>query len=266
MDLTIGIIGVGIVGSAVEYGFAIKQLKTIPYDKYKKIGKFENILSTNIVFLCLPTLYSDEKKEYDKSSIHEICTKLEENNYQGIIILKSTVEPGTTESLAQKYKLNILHSPEFLSARSNFRDFSNQSHIVIGTTSTIKENNIKTVTNVMSICFPSAQLSECKSEESEAMKIFINSFYSVKIQFFNELYLLCQKSGMNFDMIRNMMLKNNWINPMHTQVPGTDGKISYGGMCFPKDTNALLQHMIKEGTSYKVLDAVIKERNELRDD
>ena len=62
------------------------------------------------------------------------------------------------------------------------------------------------------------------------------------------------------------MLKNGWINPMHTTVPGPDGEISYGGLCFPKDTNALNKYMKRENTPNKVLEACIKERNEMRDD
>ena len=62
------------------------------------------------------------------------------------------------------------------------------------------------------------------------------------------------------------MLKNKWINPMHTNVPGTDGKLSYGGYCFPKDTNALLQYMKREETPHGVLSATIEERNEMRQD
>ena len=62
------------------------------------------------------------------------------------------------------------------------------------------------------------------------------------------------------------MLKNNWINPMHTDVPGIDGQLSYGGYCFPKDTNALLNHMKRAGTNHKVLEATIVERNIMRAD
>ncbi len=96
------------------------------------------------------------------------------------------------------------------------------------------------------------------------MKIFCNSFYAVKIQFFNELYLLCQKNNSNFNENVNLMLKNGWINKMHTQVPGPDNKLSYGGACFPKDTNALLNYMMKHQSNCKVLQATIDERNSFR--
>ena len=72
--------------------------------------------------------------------------------------------------------------------------------------------------------------------------------------------------GCNYNVIRDLMLKNKWINPMHTDVPGIDGKLSYGGYCFPKDTNALLQFMKTKNTAHKVLHAVVDERNEMRDD
>jgi UDP-glucose 6-dehydrogenase len=61
-------------------------------------------------------------------------------------------------------------------------------------------------------------------------------------------------------------MKNGWINKMHTQVPGTDNKLSYGGFCFPKDTNALYNHMLKNDTHCAVLKATIDEHNKMRDD
>jgi UDPglucose 6-dehydrogenase len=114
--------------------------------------------------------------------------------------------------------------------------------------------------------FPKAEISLCTSLESESMKIFCNTFYAVKVQYFTELYLICQKNGSDYDKIRDMMLKNGWINKMHTVIPGPDGQISYGGLCFPKDTNALLKYMEKLNTDNKVLKATVEERNDMRED
>ena len=63
-----------------------------------------------------------------------------------------------------------------------------------------------------------------------------------------------------------MMIKNNWINKMHTTIPGPDGNISYGGLCFPKDSNALLKYMQKNDTPSSILQASINERNQMRND
>jgi UDPglucose 6-dehydrogenase len=60
------------------------------------------------------------------------------------------------------------------------------------------------------------------------------------------------------------MIKNGWINNQHTDVPGSDGELSYGGYCFPKDTNALLQYMKRNNVPSDVLDATINERNKMR--
>ena len=70
----------------------------------------------------------------------------------------------------------------------------------------------------------------------------------------------------DYNNVRDLMLKNGWINPMHTIVPGTDGQLSYGVLCFPKDTNALLQFMKLKGVPHKVLDATVNERNDMRSD
>lgn len=62
------------------------------------------------------------------------------------------------------------------------------------------------------------------------------------------------------------MLKNDWINPMHTNVPGTDKQLGYGGACFPKDTAALCSYMESKQSDNTVLKGVIEERNKLRGD
>lgn len=262
----VGIIGIGFVGNAIlkslqKHGFDQSTVKI--YDKYKKdIDNFENILDTDLVYLCLPTLYSDNKKEYDKTSLHEICYLLNKNKYNGYIVIKSTVEPGTSEDLANKYGLKIFHNPEFLTARTAVIDYHNQKHIVLGKTSKISQ--YISLYNFYKKYYPEAEISVCKSYESESMKMFVNSFYAMKVEIFTEFYLLCLKNNADYNTIKDLMLKNGWINPMHTTVPGPDGLISYGGSCFPKDTEALLQYMKRLDVPHEVLEATIRERNKLR--
>ena len=265
--MIVSIIGVGFVGSAIRESFEKKLIDVIAYDKFKRIGNFESCLKSDLMFLCLPTLFDNEKKEYDKSSINEICEKLNDNNFNGIVIIKSTVEPNTIKQLSLKYKdLKFIHNPEFLSARTAFRDFHNQKHIVLGKTDNVTDEEMDSLKDFYSLHYPNAKISLCSSTESESMKIYCNSFYAVKIQFFNELYQTCNKNDCNFDTVRDLMLENNWINPMHTMVPGTDGKMSYGGGCFPKDTNALLHNMKKLDVPHKVLQACVEEHDQMRDE
>jgi nucleotide sugar dehydrogenase len=200
------------------------------------------------------------------SAVSLITNDVVPDNYQGVFVVKSTIEPNTCDQLVSKYKLRILHNPEFLTARTAYHDFHNQTHIVLGKTAIITDEEHKRIGEFYQTYYPNAVISYCSATESESMKIFCNSFYSVKIQFFNELYLVCQKNGADYKTVVEMMLKNGWINPMHTDVPGPDGQLSYGGLCFPKDTNALNEFMKRNDIPNRVLDATIAERNEMRDD
>lgn len=265
----VGVIGLGFVGSSIYKSLDLKgcQVKGYDKDEKKSCNTFNELINCDILFLCLPTVYNETLKQYDKSCIMEICDILEKEKYNGIVILKSTVEPQTTENLCKKFKtLRFIHNPEFLTAATAFYDFHNQTHIVIGKSINSIDTDISYIKTFYDKYYQGTEISICSSNESECMKSFVNCFYSVKIQFFNELYLLCQKIGVDYQMIKKLMLRNGWINHMHTQVPGTDGKLSYGGYCFPKDTNALLEYMKTLNTPHEVLEATISERNKMRDD
>ena len=262
------VIGLGFVGGSMKKSFEMKGASVKGYDKYKEgTDSFLDCLDSDIAFLALPTIFDEEQMSYDLSCIHEVCADLEKNKYKGLVVIKSTVEPTTTEGLINTYPtLKFIHNPEFLTAATAFEDFHNQEHIVLGKGSNVNDDEVDVLENFYRKYYPDAEISRSTCTESESMKSFVNCFYAVKIQFFNELYLLCEKMGCDYDTVKDLMLKNNWINPMHTDIPGPDGMLSYGGYCFPKDTNALLNHMKREGTPYKVLEGTVLERNEMRDD
>lgn len=266
--MKVSVIGLGFVGSAMFESFRQNGVTDLTgYDKYKKIGSLESCLESDLAFLALPTPYQESKAEYDKSAIDETLSFLSSENFTGLVVIKSTVEPETTAKFSRKFKnLAILHNPEFLTERTALEDFNNQKHVVLGAGPSCESAQLKNAIDFYSKFYPKANISICTSTESESMKIFANSFYSVKVQFFNELYLLCEKSGCDYNTVKSLMLENGWINSMHTQVPGPDGLLSYGGSCFPKDTNALLKYMKKYGTPSRVLEATIIERNEIRPD
>lgn len=295
---TIGIVGVGVVGSAMEKIFTNKNIFVKTYDKYKELKdkqEFEEdtlslakLIDCNFIFLCLPTpfinnqdnklLNSESEYEcgYNKNEIYQTIDQLNNLNYNGLIIIKSTVEPGVTRKLQMEYsKLNIIHNPEFLTARTAAFDFDNQNHIVLGIPlfSSIDENTnyfnllnekVKEILRFYKYYFPNSDISICSSDESELMKMTCNAFYATKIQFFTEIKLFCDSINISYDKLRILMNKNGWINPMHTEIPGHDGKISFGGMCLPKDTNSLCVMMLKNNTSNLVISAVLEEHKKMR--
>ena len=266
-NINVGVIGLGFVGNSILKSFKLKNCNIKGYDKYKESDTYISTINSKILFLCLPTIFNEEIKEYDKSCIIEICDDLQRDNYTGIVVIKSTVEPTTTENLCKKYPLlKFVHNPEFLTAATAFKDFHNQKHIVLGKSSNTTDKDITLLKDLYEQYYPEANISICTCLESESMKSFVNCFYAVKIQFFNELYVLCQKINCDYNIIRDLMLKNGWINKMHTDVPGIDGQLSYGGFCFPKDTNALLEFMKSQDSPREVLEGTISERNKMRSD
>ena len=176
------------------------------------------------------------------------------------------MEPGTTENILNKYpNLKIIHNPEFLTARTATDDFINQKHIVLGIPSTLVNKDYDIIVKFYKTYFPDAKLSICNSKESECMKIACNSFYATKIQFFTEIKLLCDKLAIDYNNVKDLMLNNEWINPMHTNIPGPDGKLSFGGACFPKDTKALNSFMKTNNIPNQVINAVVEENKKMRD-
>ena len=210
-----GIIGLGFVGNAILNCLIKKNINVTGYDKYnnKSTDILENMLNKNILFICLPTIYNFNQKTFDLNPIETTLEYLNNNKYNGIILIKSTLQIKTIENFDKKYQLKIIHNPEFLSAKTAEYDFLNQNHIVLGKNMFTTENDLILVTTFYNTYFPNAHISICSASESESMKLFCNNFYSVKIQFFNELYLLCQNMNIDFKIIKSLMLKNNWINP-----------------------------------------------------
>lgn len=267
MNYNLGVIGLGVVGNALYEVLDEKNLKVIGYDKFKNngIGSINACLESHILFICLPTSFSKEKNDYNLDAILEVVDKLNTLKFKGAIVIKSTVNPDTTETLSKRYsELNFIHNPEFLTARNAKHDFLNQKQIVLGKTENCDIEHYKNLLDFYIKNWPDSIISICKSGESETMKLGCNTFYSVKIQYFTELYLLCQKNNYDFDLVKNMMVMNNGINENYTNIPGHDGSISYSGLCFPKDTNALNCYLKKNNLPNMVLNATINERNTMR--
>jgi UDP-glucose 6-dehydrogenase len=269
--MIVGICGLGFVGEAI-YSFMNKTLCTsydvisdiVVYDKYKQINTLDVLLYADLIYLCIPTPYDEISRAYNMDEIDNTLYLLKELNYQGIILLKSTILPNYCSTINNLYpQLKLVHNPEFLSAKTAAEDFLKQQHIIIGYTRQ-SQTHVTTVTDFYRALFPHALISINTAEESALMKLACNSFYATKVQFFTELYLLCEKTQVDYNTVKGLMLNNNWINSMHTTIPGPDGEISFGGACLPKDISALNQYMAFNGVPNGVMNATIVERNLMR--
>ena len=112
---------------------------------------------------------------------------------------------------------------------------------------------------------PNATLvAHCSIEEASLAKYTINSFLATKVSFMNEIYQLAQAIGADYNHVAKMVSLDKRIGNSHLQVPGPDGSFGFGGMCFPKDTSALLKYADEAGVSLNVLDAAVKKNVLLR--
>jgi UDPglucose 6-dehydrogenase len=263
--MKISICGCGFVGNAIYQYFSKKDIYIIKtYDLYKNIGSFEDIVDSDILYLCLPTLYDETIKSYDMTEINKTLHRLNDNKYKGVILIKSTIIPIYCIEQNKLYpNLFIMSNPEFLTARTANEDFARQTHIIIGYTPESESKNVF-IKEFYLENFPDAVVSITDVITANLTKLACNSFYSVKIQFFTEIYLLCEKLAISYNEVKNLMILNNWINPMHMNIPGPDNKISFGGACFPKDISALNEFMKQFDTPSDVIESTIMEQKRMR--
>ena len=258
---SVGIIGNGFVGSAIAEGFKhYTDVKIYDKDLSKSADLIDHVLLQDIVFICVPTPMSiSEGGKCDLSIVEDIFIQASKLQSQSLIVIKSTVEIGTTNRLQEKYpELNIVHSPEFLTARTAKLDFITPSRNIVG--QSLKFTNIDSRPNLLVDLyrerFSGVSCILMSSDESETVKYAANCFFAVKISYFNQIKLLCNKLDLNWEKIIEGTLSDGRIAASHYQVPGHDGKLGFGGTCFPKDINSLIVAMNNAGIDPIILKSV----------
>ena len=119
--MKIGIIGLGVIGSACKYGFE-KLGHSVKVHDTKLDSKIIDILNTDICYVCVPTP-SNSDGSCDISIVNNVVKELKDYNYRGVVAIKSTVKPTTTEKLKEETGLEICFVPEFLRERCAISDF-----------------------------------------------------------------------------------------------------------------------------------------------
>ncbi|MCP3926350.1 MAG: UDP-glucose/GDP-mannose dehydrogenase family protein [Desulfobacterales bacterium] len=241
MKYKIGIVGVGFVGSAIAHGFA--QFADIKmYDKYNDSynSLYEVVNESDIIFVSVPTPMQEDGTQ-DLSNLDDAIENIVITAYKPkIIIIKSTVLPGTTKNYAYKYAdHDFVFSPEFLTERTAKIDFINPTSIILGGIHK-HSDSLKLVRNLFQERFSGANVFVTCSDAAELVKYILNSFFAVKISFFNEIYDMAKFMGVDYDEVKAMVLADSRIADSHCDVPGHDGDRGFGGKCFPKDVNALV--------------------------
>ena len=135
--MKIGIIGLGLVGKAIRHGFARIGHDIAGYDIALPETTLKDALSGEVVFVCVPTPSASDGS-CDTSIVENVIGQINDAGYPGLVAIKSTVEPGTTDKLIKRYpRLRLAFCPEFLREKATFTDFVEQHDVcVIGTYST----------------------------------------------------------------------------------------------------------------------------------
>jgi len=241
----IGIIGRGFVGSAVEFGFSAQtgcdaEVKIYDKDPTKSIHTLEETVNkSDFIFLSVPTP-SNIDGSMHLGILESVLRDIQVVNKRkdNIILIRSTIIPGTTSKLCKKFtNLNIVFNPEFLTERSAKFDFINQSRFILGG----RKRNTARVAELYRWRFgDSVPCIETNFETSEMIKYMNNCYFATKVSFLNEMKLVADKCGVDWDMAVEGFIRDGRIGYSHMSVPGPDGKKGFGGSCFPKDVQAMI--------------------------
>ena len=249
--MTIGIIGYGFVGSAIANSLP----NSIIVDPAKgHNNSIVDLKNCDGVFVCVPSPQADDGT-CDTSILEHVLEELSNIDYQGVIISKCTVPPSTYTKLQESYP-NLVHSPEFLTAANAEIDYHLGEFTIIGGAIKAYRNEAE---RIIRMTQPSLKtVAHCTIAEASLAKYSINSFLATKVVFMNELAQLTRASGADWNQVKSLVSLDKRIGSSHMQVPGPDGEYGFGGMCFPKDTSALLKYAEQQHQSLTVLDTAVK--------
>jgi len=238
MIKSIGIVGQGFVGSSINNYFSSTTIDVNTFDLNGDCNckNLEELVSNSeLIFLCLPTPMR-MSGECDLSIVKNVIKNITKINKDKIIVIKSTITPGSTDKFIEQYGKNIIFNPEFLTEANAQNDFVNQNRIILGGYGITLEK----CSQFFSTYFPNAVIINCKPTEAELTKYVTNTFLAVKVAYANEISTIAELFELDYKKLVNIFTIDERLGNSHWHVPGPDGKKGFGGSCFPKDINALI--------------------------
>jgi len=252
----IGIAGCGMVGGAVKKYFENKpNYEVFIYDK-KGLGSMADINRADYIYVCLPTPYVEgvgcdvgiiesvieELTEYSRDTEGDIISK--------VFIIKSTVTPGTTQKLQDKYPQHkFLFNPEFLTEVTADNDMAFPDRQIIGYT----EQSYTIAKDVLQQLPLAPYERIVKSEEAEMIKYFGNNWFALKVVFANQMYDLCMKMGIDYEAVKDGAAADKRIGRTHLDILHKGGR-GAGGKCLRKDLGATVEYARKNGLPLPLLE------------
>ena len=267
--MKIGVVGNGFVGGAVRNGFSPNvgcDAEVKVYDKNPTKSThslLEVVNDSDFVFISVPTPSFEDGKinlQILDDCLRDISSM--STKQDTIFLIRSTIVPGTTRKLQNKYNtLNLVFNPEFLTERSANFDFINQSRFIVG--GSIK--NVEKVSSLFRWRFgETVSIIETDYESAEMVKYMTNTFLATKISFLNDMKILSEAVDAEWYDVLEGFIRDGRVGHTHLNVPGHDGKFGFGGSCFPKDIQAMIDFAEMFGLNPSVLKGAWEKNLEVR--
>lgn len=277
--MNVAIVGSGTVGQATGIGFynngnhvtfhdidneKLLQLKRKGFNTNSNLEK--TLYNSDVIFVCVPT--PTVRQKIDFSYINEcsknIAAALKKTNDYSVITYRSTIPPQTTRTklipLLERFSglqagedFGVCMNPEFLREKSAMKDFLSPSRIVVGALDQKSGSVLKKIYSGFSCPFVLTNL-----DTAEMIKYTSNTFLAAKISFFNEIYLICKKLGIDSKAVSQAVALDPRIGTY-----GIDGGKPFGGFCLPKDLMAFIHFTKLKGFNPKILKAIAQVNQEI---
>lgn len=245
------IAGYGFVGKAHELLFKHQfniDIHDPPLDKH---GDFDK---TDAVVICVPTP-ALANGGCDIGAVYDVISRCKESTP---ILIKSTIHLQGWQYLKETFPNHRLcFSPEFLRAANFMNDIKNLDSVILSGDTDFWYDQF-------SYNFPQMKVHIVDPEEAITIKYFRNAFLATKVSFFNEIYDFCGAYGIDFEQVKNGIIADERIGPSHSHVWPEDGIRGWGGMCFPKDTQALLKMAAEKDINLNTLSAAVYYNTKLK--
>lgn len=247
-DNDVAIVGYGALGAALSQLFS----GSVIYDKPKGLGTIDDVNNCAFAFVCVPTPPAPDGR-CDTRVVEEVVSWIECEH----IVIRSTVEVGTTERLRESTGKRIVFQPAYGPGETPdhpFRNMKDIRWIILGG----RREDTTPVADLYKLCYNSdIVIQQTDAETAELCKYMENSFLALKVAFCHEFYELAASWGVDYNELRELWLLDPHIGRSHTFVlPDSRG---YGGKCLPKDVSALVASA-KERLGYAppILEALLK--------
>lgn len=266
--MEVGVIGAGVVGGSLISTFRENISCHVVDPKHKDHIPFTEMVNNiplDIIFICLPCA-TEPDGSIDVNDLEAYLRVLSELNNPALVVIKSTITPYYLHRWKKRFtNLDWLYNPEFIRADHAEYDMANPvMHIIAGNpnlTSTLELFYIRNCDMGL------AKMVQCELETASLVKYFINTWLATKVTYMNEFHKLFEDSGTSdsWDKFIQIITIDPRIGKSHVDVPGPDGEFGFGGFCFPKDTEALLEYAKHRGVDLEVLSAAIEKNKIIRD-